>query len=140
MIQLYSQTGVHMAVMHSGRVSSTRQHDSALGVLQMERSQNSETPNFKVKGVVSGLYLKIHRKRITTTKDEFEAALFEEKVEENHFNSYNMVGHEHCKIVITARGTYRVKCLKAKNRSQKRRMSFLPRKAHLRLGHSGEPN
>ena len=131
MVQLYSPTGVHMSIRQSGRVASTNQHKSPLGVLQLEQGQESGV-NFRVKGVVSGLYLKIHRKRVVATKDKNAATLFEETVEENMFNTYNIQGQKNCKIVITGRGSYRVKCLRNLPRGvQLKRMSFLPRKAHL---------
>ena len=131
MVQLYSPTGVHMSIRQNGRVASTNQHKSPLGVLQLEQGHESGV-NFRVKGVVSGLYLKIHRKRIVATKDKNAAALFEENVEENMFNTYNIVGQKNCKIVITGRGAYRVKCLRNVPQGvQLKRMSFLPRKAHL---------
>ena len=131
MVQLYSPTGVHMSIRQSGRVASTNQPRSPLGVLQLEQGHESGV-NFRVKGVVSGLYLKIHRKRVVATKDKNAATLFEETVEENMFNTYNIVGQKNCKIVITGRGAYRVKCLRNLPQGvQLKRMSFLPRKAHL---------
>ena len=132
MVQLYSPTGVHMSIRQSGRVASTSQHRSPLGILKLEQGSGV---NFRVKGVVSGLYLKIHRKRVVATKDKNAATLFEETVEENMFNTYNIQGQKNCKIVITGRGSYRVKCLRNLPRGisqvQLKRMSFLPRKAHL---------
>ena len=132
MVQLYSPTGVHMSIRQNGRVASTNQHKSPLGVLQLENQGHESGVNFRVKGVVSGLYLKIHRKRVVATKDKKAATLFEENVEENMFNTYNIVGQKNCKIVITGRGAYRVKCLhNVPQGVQLKRMSFLPRKAHL---------
>ena len=130
MVQLYSMTGTHVTVRHSGRVVPTKETASPYGLLKME--YGSQSQGFKIKGVVTGNYLKVKRKRFSATSFELDATEFTEHVESNNFNTYRPIDRPDCKLAITRNGKYRLSCAKKTGRNA----SFLPRKTHFRhLGH-----
>jgi len=108
-------------------VVPTKQTGSPFGILQMEFG-TSHDDGFKIKGVLTGKYLKVKRKRFTGTGSELEATQFIEIIESNNYNSYRPIDRPECRLSVTKNGKYRLNCAKQTSR----RASFLPRKTHLK--------
>ena len=124
-VELYSKTGKYMNIYQNGQVVPSHGHRITSVITVIPVGVN----RFKLRGTVSGLYVKITKSnRLRTTHFLNEATVFsEENLNENNFSSFRLANRSACRLNM-ARNGYKVIC---NGRSKVRNISFLPRRAHL---------
>mgnify|MGYP000107175788 CR=1 FL=1 len=129
-VQLYAQTGQYMAIKHSGIVKPIRGGHARTALINILPVHHGERGEFVIQGALTGLFIKIKKNgRLAAVPFRHQAAHFaEEMISENKFNSYRLVSKPNCRLTIS-KFKFKIQC---HDQIKMKKMSFLPRRTHLR--------
>lgn len=129
-VQLYAQTGQYMTIRHSGVVKPIRGRPSLTSLIDIIPVAG-EAGEFVLRGLATGLYVNIKKNRkLQAVPFSKEATHFvEEMISENNFNTYRLKSNPNCRLT-TSNNQFKIQC---HHRIKMKKMSFLPRRTHLRL-------
>ena len=131
-IQVYSKTGQFMSIRPNGIVRPIRSKitgrpnlTSLINIVPVFGSKGQ----FVIKGLVTGLFVKINPRngKLRAVPFEAQATHFIEENIKNNFQSYTLAKNRNCRLAIN-KFSFRIQC---QRNIKLQRISFLPRRTHV---------
>ena len=127
-VQMYSKTGQFMTIRPSGMVRPVRGRPNLTSLINIV-PVSGQRGEFVIKGLVTGLFVKINPRngKLRAVPFEAQATHFVEENVRNNFHSYTLAKNRNCRLSIT-RTQFKVQC---QRNLKLQKISFLPRRTHF---------
>ena len=126
--QIYSRTGHHMEIFHSGNVVPSLSRPGLASLVEFLPVPGT-TGKFIIRGIATGLYVRVKpvSRKLIGTIQESEATTFTLEKIQNNFESFKIAAKPTCRLFL-AKNQYRIRCSPVKKFNK---ISFLSRKSHF---------
>ena len=126
--QIYSRTGHHMEIFHSGNVVPSLSRPGLASLVEF-LPVRGRTGKFIIRGIATGLYVRVKpvSRKLTGTIEVSEATIFTLEKIKNNFESFKIAATPSCRLFL-AKNQYRIRCSPVKKFNK---ISFLSRKSHI---------